>query len=691
MVDISISASPTRLIETEETATTVTLQLSEPPPEGGLTVPINLSIDSGAPKPLAQFNLNNFDFDGATLQTVPDTDTLNRFTLNVTKQTAKINLNVKNDNFDEGTDKLTLSLAESEDFNIASNAGSTTFTILEEPTNNPPEGGKNPPDGGEQGEQSAPTVSFDLTPDSLNEEEGGNLSLDFSVDGEVPEDGLTLNLGGEILDAVLDNQFNLGQAEATGLDILRPGGEGGEGSEGGEGGEASEGGENGNEAFPGLRADFLRYPIAGEFDDVQVQLNQADASISLPVSNDVVAEQDQSYSFSISKPSNEGGEGGEGSSNFTIDSQASEDSFSVTDGVENVDTPVVSFSANKTEIESGEQVTLNFTVNGQVPNDGITVAVDSESFRTLSNILKFNENNNPVINNLEGIGGFPEGDVDDSGFFVNLTAQQASLTLPLTQAGGEGGESSEGGEGGEGGNTSNADVNFATELVLMKGHLRVANQLIEAGATDQAPTHLNHPQDESYTEEFAQKVQQRGIDPFLEELQAVPQAFNQASNPANSDSFQTAFDNAIAAIDNALNSVSGFQQQSPEFILPLIDSVLSVAAEEYNASIENGEFVNTEEYQDSKGFLEEAEILFNNISDQLSSQARSTIETALNNLSDAWPSATIPDSPAKSPSEISNLVTSIDEAFEAESESSEGGEGGEGSSNFTIDSQASED
>ncbi|MFB6277511.1 MAG: hypothetical protein ABEI32_15345, partial [Halothece sp.] len=368
-------------------------------------------------------------------------------------------------------------------------------------------------------------------------------------------------------------------------------------------------------------------------------------------------------------------EGGEGSSNFTIDSQASEDSFSVTDGVENVDTPVVSFSANKTEIESGEQVTLNFTVNGQVPNDGITVAVDSESFRTLSNILKFNENNNPVINNLEGIGGFPEGDVDDSGFFVNLTAQQASLTLPLTQAGGEGGESSEGGEGGEGGNTSNADVNFATELVLMKGHLRVANQLIEAGATDQAPTHLNHPQDESYTEEFAQKVQQRGIDPFLEELQAVPQAFNQASNPANSDSFQTAFDNAIAKIDNALNSVSGFQQQSPKFILPLIDSVLSVAAEEYNASIENGQFVNTEEYQDSKGFLEEAEILFNNISNQLSSQARSTIETALNNLSDAWPSATIPDSPVKSPSEVSNLVTSIDEAVTFE---------GEGSQSFTF-------
>ncbi|NBD31804.1 MAG: hypothetical protein GVY17_02225, partial [Cyanobacteria bacterium] len=251
MVDISLTASPKLLIETEETPTTLTLQLSEPPPEGGLLVPFDVSIDSGAEKPLAQFNLNNFTFEGATLQGLPNTDTLNSFTLLVTEQTANINLVVGNDEFDEGTDEVTFAIRESEDFDIVQDAGSTTLTIQDEVSGEgeapePPvddggeqgEGGEGeapePPvdDGGEQGEGGeveVPTVSFDLVPDSLNEEDGGNLSLNFTVDGDVPEEGITLNLNG-VLDAVLDNQFALGDAEADGLEILSPGGEGGEGS-----------------------------------------------------------------------------------------------------------------------------------------------------------------------------------------------------------------------------------------------------------------------------------------------------------------------------------------------------------------------------------------------------------------------------------------------------------------------------
>lgn len=139
MVDVSITASPTLLIEEALSATTITIQLSEPPPQGGLSVPFDVSIDSGAAKPLAQFNLNSFTFDGATLQGLPDTDTLNDFTLVVTAQTARVNLVVNNDRFDEGVDEVTFRVRETPDFNIVSDAGETTFTIVDNETQIPEE------------------------------------------------------------------------------------------------------------------------------------------------------------------------------------------------------------------------------------------------------------------------------------------------------------------------------------------------------------------------------------------------------------------------------------------------------------------------------------------------------------------------------------------------------------------------
>lgn len=104
----------------------------------------------------------------------------------------------------------------------------------------------------------------------------------------------------------------------------------------------------------------------------------------------------------------------------------------------------MSFSADTTEIESGEEVTLSFSVDGQLPEEGLPVAVDSDSIRTLSNILQFDENENPVISDLQGLGLEIEGDVDDSGFFVTLNESEGSITLPLVSpSGGEGGEGSQ--------------------------------------------------------------------------------------------------------------------------------------------------------------------------------------------------------------------------------------------------------
>ncbi|MFP4693701.1 MAG: hypothetical protein ACLFM2_07560, partial [Halothece sp.] len=140
----------------------------------------------------------------------------------------------------------------------------------------------------------------------------------------------------------------------------------------------------------------------------------------------------------------EGGEASEGLVDFTVDPDASEDSFTISDGVENSDTPVVSFSADQSEITPGEEVTINFSVEGEIPDGGLEVAVDSESIRALSNILEFDENDIPEITSTEGIFFDDiediEGDVDDSGFFATLTENEASLTLPLSPTSAEFGE-----------------------------------------------------------------------------------------------------------------------------------------------------------------------------------------------------------------------------------------------------------
>ena len=131
MVDVSIAASPTLLIEEENTATTLTIELNDPPPADGLIVPFDISIDSGRSKPLAQFDLNNINFEGAELLEGPDLDTLNEFALVVQAQTARLTLPVNNDRFEEGVEEVTFQVRDTADFDITPDREDVTFTIAD--------------------------------------------------------------------------------------------------------------------------------------------------------------------------------------------------------------------------------------------------------------------------------------------------------------------------------------------------------------------------------------------------------------------------------------------------------------------------------------------------------------------------------------------------------------------------------
>ena len=86
------------------------------------------------------------------------------------------------------------------------------------------------------------------------------------------------------------------------------------------------------------------------------------------------------------------------------------------------------------------------------------------------------------------------------------------------------------------------------------------------------------------------------------------------------------------------------------------------AADEYEASIADGKFVELVEYQDSRGFVMYAEELYNSIAAaQATADAaqHAKVQAAFADLKTAWPSVKPPDKPIKTPAEVTALVKVI--------------------------------
>lgn len=236
------------------------------------------------------------------------------------------------------------------------------------------------------------------------------------------------------------------------------------------------------------------------------------------------------------------------------------------------------------------------------------------------------------------------------------TNQSASPASPHGATHSQGGE---GGEGGEGGATGNADVDYMTALGLMKGHLTVAKELMDQGKYDEAEPHIQHPIEELYGE-VETELSERNVPQFKSELS---QLHDLAKSAPDKPETTQAFDTATKSIDTAIAAVPDNERQSPEFVLNVINQMLSTAAEEYEASIADGKFVELVEYQDSRGFVLYSESLYQTIADQMSQEQpekHKAITENLEELKSAWTSVTPPATPTKTPSEIHSLVSNIE-------------------------------
>jgi hypothetical protein len=91
--------------------------------------------------------------------------------------------------------------------------------------------------------------------------------------------------------------------------------------------------------------------------------------------------------------------------------------------------------------------------------------------------------------------------------------------------------------------------------------------------------------------------------------------------------------------------------------------MLKTAATEYKAAIANNQFVEVVEYQDSKGFVDYADQLYQTVAEQKSQadpEGHKTITESLAELKTAWPSIEPPAAPIKEPGEVLGLVSQIE-------------------------------
>src|SRR5262245_61693836 len=165
------------------------------------------------------------------------------------------------------------------------------------------------------------------------------------------------------------------------------------------------------------------------------------------------------------------------------------------------------------------------------------------------------------------------------------------------------------GEGGEAyltdGGPRDTRIRFYRDIELMRGHLLVGNQLIDLELWDEALPHFLHPTEELYglIEKY---IKLHNIQPFSRELQALAQTVKAKRKGA----YQQALKAVDQRLDGALAVGKKYMTPARRFTVQSAVEVLRVAQSEYEASIEDGKFTKPVEYQDSRGFVWQAERMF---------------------------------------------------------------------------------
>ncbi len=263
-----------------------------------------------------------------------------------------------------------------------------------------------------------------------------------------------------------------------------------------------------------------------------------------------------------------------------------------------------------------------------------------------------------------GLGGDAQAAAQQSG----TVAQADDAGLQVAQAShghGHGMQgAAQGGEGGERGEAgalagANPDQALAAQLLLIRGHLAVGKELYEMNRADDALPHYLHPSEEIY-EELEPALKQRRISGFEQELGVLAGAVKAKRPAAEVAKLQ---ERVVAKLDMAMNGVPEATRAKAAFAAGTAVLVLKVAAEEYEAAIENGRIANAVEYQDSRGFVTASRVFVHQHEKAMHVQdakAYEAIVKALDDLAKAYPSVVPPEKPQVSAGAFRAAVSSVE-------------------------------
>ncbi|MBD2251920.1 helix-hairpin-helix domain-containing protein [Nostoc parmelioides] len=203
------------------------------------------------------------------------------------------------------------------------------------------------------------------------------------------------------------------------------------------------------------------------------------------------------------------------------------------------------------------------------------------------------------------------------------------------------------------------DVDYMTKLGLMKGHLLVAQELLDQNQPKQAEPHIGHPVEEIYVD-VEEQLNERKVKEFKTTLVSLQDLVKSKPKDAK---VKTDFTASVQSVDGAIAALPAAQRSKPGFVLQVINGLLDAANSEYGAAIADGKIAAAIEYQDSRGFIVYANELYKGISSQVAQanpEADKAINASLAELTKAWPAAIPPATPVKTPEEVTKLVKTIE-------------------------------
>ncbi|MGF9761442.1 hypothetical protein AAII07_40250 [Microvirga sp. 0TCS3.31] len=232
-----------------------------------------------------------------------------------------------------------------------------------------------------------------------------------------------------------------------------------------------------------------------------------------------------------------------------------------------------------------------------------------------------------------------------------IEAKADRTLLHLAQHQGHGAaapEATSGGEGDEGGAGAvqlPPALHLYRGIEMIRGHLLVGGELIEADRWADALPHFLHPEEEIYAS-LRDSLKTFNVAPFQVALKSLSQTVK-AKNKEAYLRARAALDERLAAAETA---VKAKEKNGTYFTLETALEVLQQAADEYAEAIEKGRISNVVEYQDARGFVMEADRLVGTVMPAASAKnadAAKAVQASLDDLKAAFPAVTPPKQPVK--------------------------------------------